>query len=400
MPEVAEQKQPEAAAPVAQPVEANPFDEGSWTSQPAQPAQTAAEPKPDTEAKAAPVTQPEPKADDGDEEFIEANEYLKQQLGYDSWDVAKTELQQLRELKEKAQTPAEIKFVNEESQKFFDAIREGKIDDVYSFLHKHKQLERLEKLEIAGINEAAEIIKANLQFKNPDLTQKEIEFLYNKRYSIPKQPRQGVDQSDEEYEAVLEEWRQVVQEKEQEIIIEGKVARPEVIKYKSELVLPDIPNKVQPQQPQAPDPKVLEAQEAARNNYLKTVDSDYKNFNGFESKVKSESGELPVTFNVPDEEKVVYANKLKDFDINEFFENRWFPEGKTNVAQMMSDLYLLENPGKVLQGLSNNAASIALDNYHKTKSNIKVDGGSSRTNGFTPTAKDIQNKQEEALWDA
>lgn len=397
MPEVAENMQPEAAASVAQPVEANPFEEGSWTSQPAQP---AVEQKTDTEVKPEPVAQPEPKAGDSDEQIIDANEYLKQQLGYDSWDVAKTELQQLRELKEKAQTPAEIKFANEQSQKFFDAIKEGKIDDVYAYLHKQKQLERLEKLEIAGVNEAAEIIKANLQFKNPDLTSKEIEFLYNKRYSIPKQPRQGVDQSDEEYEAVIEEWKQVVQEKEQEIIIEGKVARPEVIKYKSELVLPDLPNKVQPQQPQAPDPKVLEAQEAARNNYLKTVDSDYKNFNGFESKVKSESGELPVAFNVPDEEKVVYANKLKDFDINEFFESRWFPEGKTNVAQMMSDLYLLENPGKVLQGLSNNAASAALDNYLKTKSKIKVDGGSSKPDGFTPTAKDIQTKQEEALWDA
>lgn len=36
MPEVAENKQPEAAAPVAQPVEANPFDESSWTQQPSQ----------------------------------------------------------------------------------------------------------------------------------------------------------------------------------------------------------------------------------------------------------------------------------------------------------------------------------------------------------------------------
>jgi hypothetical protein len=396
MPEVAENKQPEAAAPVAQPVEANPFDESSWTQQPSQQVESQ---KQDEGVKPDPAAaQPEQRAAD-DEQIIDANEYLKQQLGYESWDAAKTELQQLRELKEKAQTPAEIKFANEQSQKFFDAIREGKTDDIYAYLHKQKQLERLEKLEIAGINEAAEIIKANLQFKNPDLTQKEIEFLYNKRYSIPKQPRQGSDQSDEEYEAVLEEWKQVVQEKEQEIIIEGKVARPEVIKYKSELVLPDIPNKVQPQQ-QAPDPKVLEAQAAARELYLKAVESDYRNFNGFDAKVKSESGELPVAFNVPDEEKVVYANKLKDFDINEFFENRWFPEGKTNVAQMMSDLYFLENPGKVLQGLSNNAASTALDNYLKTKSKIKVDGGSSKPDGFTPTAKDIQAKQEEALWDA
>lgn len=393
MPEVAEQKQPEAVASVA-PVEANPFDETSWTSQ--QPAQSVQESQPSQEIKQDDKKDtPAPPIES--DEFIDANDYLKQQLGFESWDVAKTELQQLRDLREKGGTQSEIKFANEQSQKLFDAWREGKMDDVYSYLHQQRYLDRLEKLELTNVDEAAEIIKANLQFKYKDLTPKQIDRLYNKEYALPIQPRQELEESDEDYKIRVDEWKLKVQEKEEDILINAKIAKPELIKFKSELVLPDISNRSQ--QPEAPDPKVLERQEQERRDfYLKTVDSEYKNFNGFEAKVKTESGDLPITFNVPDEEKVVFANKLKDFDFNGYFESRWFTNGKANVSQMMSDLYLLENPGKVFQGLSNNAGSAVLDNYLKTKSNIKVDGGASQTNGFQITAKEAQMKQEEALW--
>lgn len=392
MPEVAEQKQPEAVASEA-PIEANPFDESSWTSQ--QPKPVVQENQPNQEVK-----QEDPKPNQAAaEEVIDANEYLRQQLGYESWDLAKTELQQLREFKEKGTTQAEIKFANEQSQKLFDAWKEGKTDEVYSYLHQQRQLDRLEKLEINNVDEAAEIIKANLQYKYKDLTPKQIDRLYNKEYSMPVQPRQEMEEADEDFKIRMDEWKLKVQEKEEDILINAKIARPELVKYKSELVLPDIPNtNKQPAQPEV-DPKVQEAFELGRNMYLNALEKDYNNFSGFESKVKSELGEFAVAFKTPDEEKVVYANKLKEFDINQFIDNRWWPGGKPNVQQMMHDLYLLENTEKVFQGLSNNAASNAIDNYLKVKSNVKVDGSASQTNGFQLTAKEAQLKQEEALWD-
>jgi hypothetical protein len=393
MPEVAEQKQPEAAASVAPPVANNPFDESSWVSEPPKPTeQPAQQQSQETSQQSAPPRQEEEIV------YVDSNEYIKQHLGYDNWDAAKTEIAELRQLREKAQTPAEIKFANEQSQKFFDLLREGKTDDVYSFLHQQKQLERLEKMELTSVNEAAEIIKANLQFKYKDLTPKEIERLYNREYSLPEQPRRDIDETDDEYQHRVDEWKFKVQEKEQDILINAKIARPELVKFKSELVLPEIP-KQQAATEQQIDPKVLESMEAARKLFLQSVDSDYNKFSGFETKVKDESVELPVAFKVPDEDKVAYANKLKNFNINDFFESRWFDEkGNANVGQMMADIYLIENPGKVFQGLANNAASLRLENHLKTKSNIKVDGGAAPTN--IVTQKDVQLKQEEALWNA
>lgn len=365
----------------------NPFDDSSWSSTP-------------TEAKEPVVTttepiKPEPKEDDV--QVLDANEYLKSQLGYDNWDTAKVEIDKLRKLQEQAQTPAEIKFANDQSKQFFELLKEGKTDDVYGYLHQQKQLERLEKLELAKVEDAAEIIKANLQFKHKDLSKTEIDFLFNKRYSIPKQPSQSLDETDEDYGSRVESWKLDVKEKEQEMIIEAKLAKPEFAKYRSELILPDI-QKVAPQA-QEPDQKSLEDLKVQRDNYLKQLEVGYKNFNGFETKVKDESVEIPIAFNVPDEDKVVYYNKLKEFDVVSYFGSRWFGEkGDANVQQMMSDLYLLENPGKVFQGMANNSASKRLDEYLKVKSNIKVDGTPQGT--FQPDSKDAKQKEADTIWDA
>lgn len=370
-------------------VEKNPFDENSWTSSP--------DPTPDPAPVAVdptPVSDPAPIPDA--DKIIAPDEWVKEYYGWDNAEMGKKELEELRKLKEQAQTPAEIKFANDEAKRYFEAITNGKVDDLYNILHQQRQLDRLEKLTLANASEAAEVIKANLQYKHKDLTPDEVNFLYNKRYALPAKPQQG-EQSDEDYAIQLEGWKQAVQEKEQEIVIEAKLAKPELAKYKSELVLPDIP-KPQPQ-PTGPTQESLAAIEAARNGFLQKLESEYKNFKGFESKVKDESVEIPIAFNVPDEEKTALYNELKDFDVNEFFEARWFDEkGNPKVDAMMSDLYLLKNPGKVFQGISNNAASKRLDHHLKERSNIKIDP----TGQPVPSTNGVNSKEleEKTIWSA
>jgi hypothetical protein len=377
-----EEKKPET------PIGKNPFDESSWDS-----ATTEVKDTTTVQSKEPGAEAVSPEVVDED---VFLNTYFQREFGSDPA-AAKAEWETLRKLKDEAQTPAEIKFANDQSKQFFDLLKEGKIDDVYGYLHQQKQLERLEKLELAKVEDAAEIIKANLQFKHKDLTAKEIEFLFNKRYSIPKQPSQSLDETDDDYAQRIESWKSDVQEKEQEMIIEAKLAKPEFAKYKSELILPDI-QKAVPVQAE-PDQESLEALAAGRNKFLTQLEAGYKNFNGFETKVKDESVEIPITFNVPDEEKVAYFNKLKEFNINSYFDARWFDkDGNANVPQMMSDLYMLDNPGKVFQGMANNSASKRLDEYLKAKSNIKIDGTPQGT--FVPDSKDAKQKEADTIWDA
>lgn len=377
----------EVKAPVA-----NPFDETSWAETPAveTPQETVEAPK---ETSQAPVSETKPE----EEITLDPNEWLKKEFGWDTAEIAKAELVELRKLKEGAKTPAEIQLINEQRQKLLDALNE-KEDEVYTYLDQKKKLQRLDGLELKGVTEASEILKASLQFKHADLTAEEVNFLYNKRYSFPAKPKQRDDQEDSDFAIELEGWQHSVKEKEQEMIIEAKLARPELAKYKSELVLPDIPKK----EPETKEPELdqasLEKLQAFRDMVYQKLDNDFSGFKGFETKVKDESVELPISFLIPDEEKVAIKEQLKTFNLNDYFDARWFNDkGEPNVHQMMKDLYLLEKHEKVFQAISNNAASKRLEAKLKEASNIKINPEPQKT--FTPdNGKSDYERLADQVW--
>lgn len=359
-----------------------------WNGAAAQPPQ---EPQPPIEQPAATPTIEAPKPP---ETIVDANEWLKQNYGWENADAGKAELERLRKLQEQAQTPAEIKFANDESKRYFDAITNGKVDDLYNILHQQKQIERLEKLELTSAKEAADIIKANLQLKHKDLQPHEVERIFNRQYAMPPQPKQGPDQDDAEYQLVLTDWKAQVAEKEQDMIIDAKLAKPELSKFKSELILPDIPKVAETTQP---DQKVLEAQQAFQANFTQKLESDYKNFGGYSTKAIDGGVELPISYAITPEELNASKQQLANFNVNEFLDSRWFDEkGIPNIKQMQEDLYLLQNRDKVFQKIANEASAQRLAHHLKTKSNVVVNGP---VNTPVPTnGKSVEQEFAEKIW--
>jgi hypothetical protein len=113
--------------------------------------------------------------------------------------------------------------------------------------------------------------------------------------------------------------------------------------------------------------------EEARSIYEKTLDSDFQSFNGFNVSVKDEDVEIPISFNVAEDERLAMKNDLTDFDSDSYFENRWFSEdGKPKVQQIMADKYLLENREKIFSKIANEAASQRLLAHLKKNGNINI----------------------------
>ncbi len=374
--------------------EKSPFDDANWTSTP--PETLASE----TQQQTAPPTEESPSGvppKEPEEVVVDVNEWLKENFGMESVDTVKAEWERLRKLQDQAQTPAEIQFANEESKKFFDILKEGKEDDLYNVLHQKKTIDRLEKMELTSAREASEIIKANLQFKHKDLSQQEIERIFNRQYAMPPKPQQGIDQTDDEYAVVLEDWKAKVAEKEQDMIIDAKLAKPELAQYKSQLVLPDIP-KVEPQA-QGPKPEELAAQEAFRNNFVQHLERDYTKFTGFNVTAKDGEVELPINYVVTPEEQAQSKQLIHDLNVNEFLDKRWFDEkGNPNISLMQSDLYLLNNRDKIFQKIANEAATKRLQHHLKTKSNVVVEGQS--PNATVHTEKSVRELEEKTIWEA
>ena len=343
----------------------NPFSEDSWENERQQPQE---QPKVEVEQK----QQEEPSKQETP--VVDYNQYLKEKFGFDNEEVAIDEFNRL-----KNQKSQDLSFENEESEKFFKLLKDGKEDEVYNYLAEKKKIESLANSNVDNTDIASDIIKFNLQKKYPDLSQDEIEYKFNKQFAIPEKPEQSLDDTDEDYDRKLAIWEKQKSLAEKELMIEAKLAKPEIDKYRPSLVLPDINRQVQDN---SPSKEELAIAENLRNSYLQTLEGDYKNFNGFNVTAKNSEAEFPVSFTPSDDEKVALKNALSNFDQEAYFTSRWIRNDKPDIQQIMKDIYLLENSEKAFQKIANETAAKMQEHLIKSTSNIKIKPENQST--FTP----------------
>jgi hypothetical protein len=297
---------------------------------------------------------------------FDPNSYFKEKFGFDTVDEAE---QAFSRLIEENQRTTQFEFKDDVSKTLFDAIKEGKADDVYEVLNQQKRLEKLTTSEL-NTEIAAEIVKTNIKNKHKSLSDEDVELLFYDQFFVPLKPEQGYDESDDDYAAKVNQWQSQVDYTERRLMIEAKVLKPEIEKLRSEITLPDIYNE---SGRQAESQAEFEVMQEARSIYERTLDSDFQSFNGFNVSVKDEDVEIPISFNVAEEERLAMKNDLEDFDTDLYFESRWFDkEGKPNVQQIMADKYLLENREKIFSKIANEAASQRLLAHLKKNGNINI----------------------------
>ena len=373
------------AAPIELAVGFNPFGDDN-----APQVQNKVEEAPilNNEPQSAPPPQEETKVEEPSSapQAFDSNQFLKERFGFESVEQAEEEFKRFREPKE------EFKFQDDMSKTLFDAIKEGKTDDIYEILNQQKKLDKLISNELTP-DLAVDIIKTNIQNKYKDLTSDEVDLLFYDQYFVPSKPEQAYDDSDEDYATKVKTWQSQVDYLDKKMMIEAKVIRPELTKLKSELKLPDIYGEAQQE---AESREEVEKMQQARSIYERTLDSDFQSFSGFTVSVKDEDVEIPISFNVAEEERLAMKNTLADFDSDSYFGERWFAEdGKPKVQQMMADKYLLENYNKILQKVANEAASQRMLAHLKKTGNININ---QPTPQGTPTPSANAERDRLAAW--
>ena len=359
----------------------NAFDDNAWSEQPI--VETKAEATETNEEGAAAKTESQEPATEG-AKTVDFNSYLKEKFGFENAEHALREFQQLKE----PTIENALKFENEESKKFFTLWKDGKEDDLYSFLTEKKKIEQLSNAEVTSVDVAADIVKFNLQKKYKDLSADEIEYKFNKQFGTPEKPEQGLDETDDEYEVKVANWEKQKRLAEKELIIEAKLLKPELEKYKLNLILPELPKAETPSN--QPSQDELAKWEEARKQFENNLESSYKSFEGINVTAKNEEVEIPVSFVPTEDEKAALKEQLKSFDQNEYFGKRWINEqGQVKVEQMMKDIYLLENYEKAHQKLVNEAAAKMFEHQVKKLSNLEVNGGRQTT----PSLEQVNDEQ-------
>ena len=297
---------------------------------------------------------------------FDPNEFIRERFGFNSVEEAEQEFKKVKEFQPVEKT---FEFSNDVSKNLFDAIQEGKVDDVYEILNQQKKLDRLLNSEI-NANLASEIIRTNIQNKYKDLTNDEVDLLFYQNYNFPQKPEQGIDELDEDFSQRLKGWQNEIDFIEKRMVIDAKVIKPDLEKLKSDIKLPDVYNFAEQEAQQREESELMQQ---ARQVYERTLETDFKNFTGFEVTVKDEDVEIPIAFNVSEEERLALKNELSDFDADAYFENRWFKQdGTPNVRQAMQDRYLLDNWDKIARKIANEAAAQAKLAFIKNAGNVNI----------------------------
>lgn len=314
--------------------------------------------------------------DEEDYSVVDANEWIKNEFGYNSADEIKEQLSKLKEQKESG-----LEFANEDSKKIFDYLKEGKTEDVYEYLAEKKKFEKYLGSEIDD-KLAEEIVKFGMKKQYANLSDEHIDRLFNKQFALPKKPVQSELESDEAYEERVKEWEGEVQNVKTDLLIQAQIVKPEIEKYKNELILPEIKG--------SEDSKFeftqedLQEFENAKKSFLDVVGKTISSFKGFEAQVKDKDVEFSVSYTNSDEEKQLINGKIKEFvdsgfNANDLFAERWVEDdGQTlKVEQMIKDLSVLYNSDKAIQKIAADASNKRIEAYLREKKQIDVNGYSS-----------------------
>lgn len=287
---------------------------------------------------------------------------LKENLGFEDWNTAKTEFETLRKLKENPTSA--IQFANDFSATAYDYVVNGKEDDLFEVLKSKRELAAIDKLS------ADEVIKLNIQYANKHFSKADVQDVFEENYKIPKEPVQTVSEDDTEFEIRHNEWKESEERVKRKIERDSVSAKTNLSQLVPNIVLPKIVKEGERTQEQVQ--QELDAQKNYDTFFTNEIESNYKNFNGFKTSYKDGNIEVPIVFEVTDEDKTqTKAEILADYQKAQFIANRWFDSnGKPNVTQMQEDIYLLKNRDIILQNIAAKSAGTAVDNYVKKKKNV------------------------------
>lgn len=296
---------------------------------------------------------------------------------------------------EEIQTKEVLVFANEESEKLFNLILGGKLDEAREILNEQKKLSEVDKLP------PADIIKLNLQYQNKEFSQEDINDLFSEKYAMPEQPIQRDDELDEDFEARVNKHQKEVQKIEKRIARDAKPASAELLKLHKEIVLPDIP-KPEQKMPE-PTQEELDAQKANIERFLQNVEEGLKSFKGYEATFKDEEVELKVAYPLTDEERkeIQPLLALSNTDAGAFLRGLgWLDEkGNINTAKLTEDLPFILNKEKVLNKMVSETGNQRYAAAKKAIKNIDYSGVSTRSNGDVgATPEQLQTKMVKHFW--
>ena len=263
---------------------------------------------------------------------------------------------------------------NEAAKDIYEKLVNGNISELADMIYEQKVLSNLDSMD------DADVIKLKMAYDYPDLTPDEIEEEFNSKFNI----EDDIDEtmmSDEEIASRRKQMEKQRKSIARELKKDSRDAREQLSSMKQDISFPDIlsqfqnvarPNtdEIVGQFLQSQEAQQNQAYQQARQDYLRSIDDGLKSFDGFSVNYKDEDVQFDGKYNLTQDEKSALNNTLKDFDLEEFYGNRYFKDGRYDAKQLAEDVYFLQNRDKIVNSVITQAVSKAKSDLLKAMKNV------------------------------
>jgi hypothetical protein len=273
-------------------------------------------------------------------------------------------------------TPIQFEWANDTAKNIYESLVSGNISEIADMMYEQKVLSELDTMD------ESDILKLKLAYEYPDLTPQEIEEEFASKYSIDKDFDESL-MTDEEIAAK----RRQIEKQEKAIARELKKdvrdAKEFLQGMRQDIDFPDILSQFQQQtQPNVNPEEIVnqfltakqaeeeEALKQARQVFEQSIETGLKDFEGFKVNYKDEDVQFDGAFNLTQEDKAQLQETMKAFDLESFYGNRYYKDGKYDTKQLAEDIYLLQNREKVVNAMVTQAVSKAKADFLKGIKNI------------------------------
>lgn len=261
------------------------------------------------------------------------------------------------------------------SKTIYDKLVNKDISELADMLYEQKVLSSLDSMS------DEDVVKLKMAYDYPDLTPDEIEEEFNAKYKVENKIDEDA-MTDEEIAIAkkqMEKEQKTLNREMKKLVREAKDSLSEL---RQDIDFPDILSQIQKasNEPVSEDAisqilaKQQEEQQAAyleaRKVFESSIEDGLKAFDGFAVNYKDEDVQFDGKYNLTQEDKAALQGVLKDFDLEGFYGNRYFKDGKYDTKQLAEDVYFLQNRDKIVSAMVTQAVSKAKADILKGMKNI------------------------------
>ena len=281
---------------------------------------------------------------------------FKEKFGWETPEAAIQDIERLRAFEAQPRLP-EFTVPDDESGRILKALAAGKKEEVWKALDHEMRIERLINSDVTK-ESAVDIVKMGMQLKYKDLTPDEINYKFNKQFSIPPQPQKSDLEDDDVYNQRMAEWQAIATDKQMELMIEAKLAKPELHNAKGKLEIPDIETPVDEGYIQYQ--KMLE--QGARQDAETKAAYQKLTPKALETKLNFKDEANKIAFEFQYEPDVDGFKKAVEIASNSdlFWQLFTNPDGSPNREKFLDVIYYANNKDKVLLAALNQSKNATI----------------------------------------